>query len=133
MGWAQKRVADVHRIQGRPEEAIENYNMLFGVREWRGALTAEAVYRIGQCYFDQGNYEKAFAFFQRGYVLYEGYPAWAAKAYLGSADCLEQLGKTDQATATLREMLAQDPYAGLPEREQAQTKLDRLTQGGTAQ
>jgi len=132
LGWAQKRIADIYRVQGRLDEAIENYNMLFGVREWRGALTAEALYWIGRCYFEQADFEKAFAFFQRSYVLYEGYPEWAVKGYLGSAACLEKLGKTDQARATLREMLSREQYAGLVEYGLAQTELERLTQGGTA-
>lgn len=125
--WAQKTLGDVYRLQKRPEDAIKTYSLVLGVKEWRGPLWPEALYWIGICHLEQGTPREAFAFFQRIYVLYEAYPAWVAKAYLKSAECLERLDQKADAVKTLQEMLSKESLAQLPETKEAQAMLQRLT------
>lgn len=105
---AMKRLGDLYRLQGQYDRAVETYESLLGVRAWRGPLFPEALYWIGVCKRAQQRPDEAFAYFQRIYVLYGAYPEWAARAYLDSSECLEEVGKHDEAAATLREMAASE-------------------------
>ena len=130
IGLTRKLKADAQRLSGQVEEAIQTYNELFAVREWRGSLTPEALYWIGVCLESQGKFDEAFAFFQRVYVLYEGYPDWSAKAYEGSFQCLEKLGRRADAVKTLQEMLSKPDVAATPEGARARTLLTSLVANG---
>lgn len=128
--WAQKSLGDTYRLQKQYESAIAAYNTILSVKEWRGPLWPEAIYWIAQCLQAQGNHREAFAYYQRLYVLYDGYTAWAAKGYLQSARCLEQLQQNTQAIQTYRELLTKPELAQTPEFTEAQRDLKRLG-GGT--
>jgi TolA-binding protein len=123
-GWAKKREGDILRALNEFERAIESYTTVLAVRQWR-QFWPESLYNIGLCYMQQNRLKEAFAFFQRVYVLYEGYPEWAARAYLRSAECLEKLGKPDEALATYRELLSKQALAETPE---ARTALRLVAQ-----
>ncbi|MCF7848384.1 MAG: tetratricopeptide repeat protein [Kiritimatiellales bacterium] len=125
MDWAQITKANVLRKLGRFEEAFKEYNHVLGVTEWRGPIFAEAMCGMGQCRKAQGNYEKAFAYFQRTYLLYKGYDNgyWAAEAYLGSVECLRSMGDEVQAVKTLHAMLEDDYVNELPQAETARKLL----------
>jgi TolA-binding protein len=125
-GLAQKRLGDVYRLQKQYATAIDAYNTVLGVREWKGPMWPESLYWIGVCQLEQNKVAEAFAYFQRIYVLYQGFPEWAAKAYLQSAACLEKLGRANEAVATYREMLQQEQLAGRPELATAREALQRL-------
>ncbi len=125
-GSAMVRVGDMHRVRGNLDQAIETYNTVLSIKEWKGEAWAEALYNIGLCRREQGETEAAFAFFQRVYVLYAGYPQWVARAYLQSAECLEQLGKTQEAVRTYTEMIHREDVKGLPEVMDAIEALQRL-------
>jgi len=133
IGLTRKLKADALRLSGQLEEAIQTYNELFAVREWRGPLTPESLYWIGVCRDLQGRSEEAFAFFQRVYVLYEGYPEWAAKAYIGSVRSLEKLGRREDMIRTLRELISSEGLAGTPETQEARIWLSRLVPAGGGQ
>jgi TolA-binding protein len=124
---AQKRLGDVYRAQEQYDQAVEAYETLLGVRAWRGPLFPEALFWIGICRRAQHRPEEAFAYFQRIYVLYSAYPEWTARAYLESAACLEQVGRHDEAAATLREMTAAEH---LPDalRAEGRERLNALRQ-----
>ena len=126
VGLTRKLKADALRLSKQYEDAIKTYNELFAVREWRGPLTPEALYWIGVCLETQNKPDEAFAFFQRVYVLYEGYPEWTAKAYAGSVRCLEKLGRREDMVRTLQEMLAGGEVAATSEGKEARKLLDRL-------
>lgn len=96
------------------------------VREWRGPLWPEALYKVGRCHLAKGDAEKAFAYFQRVYVLYGGYTTWVAKAYLDSGACLEQLGRKVEAARTYQEMLAVDALIKTPEGREALQRVTKL-------
>ena len=87
------------------------------------------LYWIGSCRYEQGRTEEAFAFFQRVYVLYEGYPEWTSKAYEGSVNCLRKLGRQEEVIKTLREMAGNAAVAATPEGLRAKAELDKLPGG----
>jgi TolA-binding protein len=122
--------AQAYRELKRYEEAITTYKELFAIREWRGPLTPQALYWIGVCTENLGKPEEAFAFFQRVYVLYEGYTEWVVKSYEGSVRCLEKLKRTDDIIRTYQEMLSNEKVAATPEGARARRELDRLLPGG---
>lgn len=119
-----KLAGDALRLMARYDEAIEMYSQLLKVRAWRGPLTPESLYWSAVCKRSQGDTEKAFAYFQRVYVLYGQYPEWVAKAYAGSVACLRELGREDELIRTWREMLAIPEVAARPEGREAQAGLD---------
>jgi TolA-binding protein len=99
---------------------------VLSVREWRGELWPESLYWCGICKMELGEFEPAFAYFQRVYVLYEGYPEWTARAYLKSAECLLKLNKAAEAMNTYREMLGKESLAKLPEFATAKAEFEKL-------
>jgi TolA-binding protein len=124
-GWAQLMKGNIELIRGDYTEAEKTFNAIFNVRAWRGSVSAEAMLRMAQSWYQQGNYEKAFAFFQRTYLLYKAYDGgrWAADAYLMSADCLRHLGRDSAARNTYRAMLLDEYVRDLPQAETAKTAL----------
>ncbi len=127
VGWARKRRGDVYRLQGQHELAIGAYKELLAIREWRGPLTPEALYCIGQCKMKMGETEEAYAYFQRVYVLYEDYIDWVAPAYERSIECLTQIGGHDaDIINTYKEMMANEKVAATPEGRKAQVQLEKL-------
>jgi TolA-binding protein len=133
---AQTRMLKAHayRLTKDYDLAVETYQEIFKVPDWRGPLTPQALYWLGICRLEQDNPTEAFAFFQRVYVLYEGYTEWAAKAYEGSIRSLEDLGgRTDDIIATLEEMLSKEEIAATPEGIKARTRLAGLRSQGEEQ
>ncbi len=125
-GRVAKIRADVLRLQGSHDEAVEAYLSILGNHEWRGELWPASLFGIGESFRERGELENAFAYYQRVYVLYEGYPRWAARAYLQSAVCLEKLLRHDEAIATYREMLSKEFLTEFKESKQARDALNRL-------
>jgi tetratricopeptide (TPR) repeat protein len=123
----------VYRLQGKHELAVEAYSELLAIREWRGPLTPEALYCIGNSKLELGETEEAFAYFQRIYVLYEQYTEWVAPAYAKSIECLSKLGsRTQDILNTYEEMLANEQVAATPEGKEARVQLNRLRPAGDA-
>ncbi len=121
MGWAQIIKADIQYEMEMFLEAEESYNMAINVPEWRGPISAEAMYGMGRCRLATGDLEGAHSFFQRTYLLYKMYDEgkWAAEGYLAAADVLVKLGRETDAVNTLDSML-EDPYVNtLPQVETA--------------
>lgn len=125
--------AHAYRELKRYEEAVATYKELFAIREWRGPLTPQALYWIGICTENLGKPQEAFAFFQRVYVLYEGYTEWVARAYEGSIRCLGKLSRNDDIIRTYQEMLANPDVAATPEGQRARNELSRLLPAGGKQ
>lgn len=132
----QTRMLKAHacRLTQDYETAIKTYQEIFRIPDWRGPLTPESLYWIGICKLEQGNPTEAFAFFQRVYVMYEGYTEWAAKAYEQSVRCLEELGgRTNDIIATYEEMISKEAIAATPEGIRAQARLAELRPQGENQ
>lgn len=134
VGLTQMIKADSYRMQKNYDQAIETYQNLFKIPDWRGPLTPESLYWIGICKLEQGDPTEAFAFFQRVYVMYEGYTEWAAKAYEASVRCLEELGgRRDDIIATYEEMLSKEEIAATPEGARARERLAQMRPQGDEQ
>jgi len=121
---ARKLQGDAFRLSGQWDRAIETYQKLFSTRTWQGSLAPETLYWIGVCRLEQGDPEKAFAFFQRIYVLYKGHPGWVAKAYEASVTCLEKLGRTEEMVQTWKEMVDNPSLQETPEALRARASLN---------
>ena len=110
----------------RLEEAKKLFEQAAGTHAWRGETTAYCVYSLGQIEARQGHWAEANAYFQRVYVAYQRFLPWVAKAYLGSADSLEKLGKKEGAIKTYREMLRNAKLADFTEAGEARQRLRAL-------
>ncbi len=128
-GLARKLQADAFRLSGDWAKAVETYQKIFSSRAAHGALAPETLYWIGVCKREQGDVAKAFAFFQRIYVLYKGHPEWVAKAYEASVDCLQKLGRNEEAVQTWKEMVANPSIQNTPEGLRAAEALRRASEG----
>ena len=106
-GWAQMLKGRGQADRKEYDEAVKTFKAVFSVGAWRKEVVGEATFRMADAYFEQGDYRKAFAFYQRTYLIYKASDSgrWAAEGYLRSADCLKALGKESEARNTYRAML----------------------------
>ena len=125
-GKAVIRMGDILFRQEQYEEAAVRYEEVVLVREWKGPLWPEALYKNGLSILRGGDTTKAFAYFQRVYVLYASHTEWAARAYLESGKCLELLNRQSEAAQTYREMLKNPALADTPAGIQATKRLSML-------
>ena len=125
VGWSALMKGNIEVLRGDYAEAEKTFQLIFNVRAWRGPVAAEAMYRTGESWFLRGNYEKAFAFYQRTYLLYKAYAGgrWAADAYVKSAECLDKMGRPAAARNTFRAMLLDDYVRELPQSNIARERL----------
>ncbi len=114
---------------GKLDEAQKTFEQVASVREWRGEATAYSVYSLGQIAARRGKWAEANAYYQRVYVGYQKFLPWVAKAYLGSAESFEKLGKTQEATNTYRELLRNGKLTNFTEAAEARKRLEALGQG----
>ncbi len=131
-GEASMRLADILYEKKQFAEARAKYEEILLVREWRGPLWPEALYKIGLCADAQDETEAAFAYFQRVYVLYGQHHEWVAKAYLASGRALEKLGRPADAGKTYEEMLANSDLASLPAAVEVRKRLASLPKSTAA-
>lgn len=125
-GLAMKRAGDILMEKGEYEEASKRFQQVLEVKEWRGEIWPESLYKVGECFLAQGKSREAFAFYQRVYVLYQHYAKWTALAYLRAAEVSEKLGVKTDAIAQLKEMLSLEGLKGMPEYQEAQARLEKL-------
>ena len=109
-------------------EAAKLFEMVAGTKEWRGEATAESLYYLGQVAQETKDYAKAIAFYQRIFLTHQKYPKIVAKAYMDSATCFKELGKSTEAKATYAEMLRNEKLkaAKVPELAEARKQIDQL-------
>lgn len=107
------------------EQADTAYTEVLGVKAWK-VLWPAALYGRGEVARVQRRFEQASAYFERIYLLYGGYRAWAAKAYLARAECLARLYEYQKAIETLDEMLGREDLGDRPERQAALDLLEKL-------
>lgn len=125
-GDSLKRAADMKFALQQFDEARADYLRILEVKEWRGPLWPESLYRVGECLFAQGKLQEAFGYFQRVYVLYEGYPDWAGRAYLQSGIVLEKLNRRREAVTTYQEMLSHEAFHAMECAQEARARLEAL-------
>jgi TolA-binding protein len=114
---------------GRLDEAKKVFEQVASTREWRGEDTAYSVYSLGEIEQKQNKFAEAHAYYQRVYVAYQKFLPWVAKSYLQAAECLQKLGKTQDAVNTLQEMLRNQNLSAFPEYQEARQRLAALGQG----
>lgn len=138
LGWAQLLKGQGELALGEYSQAADTFNTVFNVPSWRGPIYAEAMLRMADAWFAQGDFQKAFAFYQRTYLLYKSYDNgnWAAEAYLKSAECLYKLKRDSAARNTYRAMLLDEYVRDLPQADIAKKVLGpketaELLAGGT--
>jgi len=100
------------------DEAKELFNEIVGTKEWRGLEKAGAIYYLGELSDRSGDKGAAHSYFQRLYLSHAAYPEYAAKGYLRAAELLRAEGKSDEATATLRELINHPKLKDTPEAKQ---------------
>ena len=99
--------ADALRGARRYDEAIAAYSDVLSQRGWRGEIWAEATFKIGLCFLQMDEEEKAQGFFERTYLAYSGFPEWSGQAVLESASLLQRRGEVDSARRTYEFFLNQ--------------------------
>ncbi|MFP4351480.1 MAG: tetratricopeptide repeat protein [Puniceicoccaceae bacterium] len=102
--------ARVYAERGQQEDARERLMQILKTPDWRGEPHAEALYRVGMTYFEEGKYPDAHGFFERAFIGYETFDEWAARSYLMDARTLVEMGDTEGARNTLREAIEKDRY-----------------------
>ena len=109
-------------------EAEKLFEMIAGLKEWRGEATAESLLRLGQIAQENKDYPKAIAYYQRIFLTHQKYPKIVARAYLDSAGCFKELGKTVEAKNTYAEMLRNEKLksGNVTELAEAQKQYDLL-------
>ena len=112
----------------RYPEAEKIFEMIAGLKEWRGEATAESLFFLGRIAQENKDYPKAIGYYQRIFLTHQKYPKIVAKAYLESAACFKELGKTVEAKNTYIEMLRNDKLraAKVTELAEAQKQFDLL-------
>jgi tetratricopeptide (TPR) repeat protein len=106
------------------EDAKKMYEQVAGIREWRGEITAECLFKLGDLEERRGKLPEAIAYYQRVFVTQQKWVNWVARAYLRSADCFERLNRRKEAVAHLQEMGRKEKLKGLPEMEEARKRLE---------
>ena len=109
-------------------DAAAIFKMIGGLKEWRGEATAESLYYLGRIAQENKDFPKALTYYQRVALTHQKYPRLVAKAYMDSAQCFKELGKSKEEKNTYAEMLANEKLiaAKVPELGEAQKQLDQL-------
>ncbi len=119
--------ADLQALSGDTLAARAAYEEVLRDRRARGRRHARALRALAKIYRDQEEPEKAIAYYQRIYTLYQAYPELVVEAYHESALLFERLGDLQAARATFREMFTHETNEGDPERwAAARQDLERL-------
>ena len=109
-------------------EAEKIFEMIAGLKEWRGEATAESLLCLGRIAQENKDYPKAIAYYQRIFLTHQKYPKIVAQAYMDSAACFKELGKPVEAKNTYAEMLRNEKLrtANTPELAEAQKQFDQI-------
>jgi tetratricopeptide (TPR) repeat protein len=91
-----------------------------------GQDKSEALFRIAELQMRQKKPQLAIPYYQRIYVMYGRWRDVVARAYLRSGEAFEQISDKDAARKTYEEFIANEQFAGLPERQQAEQRLKSL-------
>jgi len=107
---AVMKQGDALRKIGDFSSARQKYNQVATNREWRGPIQAEALYKIGESFAEEGDNDHAVAAFQNVYIGFAAYVNWAAKAYLETGRILIEMGKLAEAREVWDEFLESEMY-----------------------
>ncbi len=119
------KLGEIYTMQGKTDDADQCYREVLGVRDWRPQWP-RALFGRGTCAEKKGDWLKAAAYYERIYVMYGGYRAMTAKAYLARAKCLRRGYETKKAIETLTAMRANEDLRSFPEYAEAGRLLSAL-------
>ncbi len=96
---------DALRMEKNYDAARSSYLdiAMSGKRSALGEPSAEALYKTGLCWYEQGDWGKAHAYFERVFIAYFKYEYWGSRAYYYAARALWSLDNRRDANATLVE------------------------------
>jgi len=125
VAWAQILKGRVFLETGDLDPARKAFRATLTVRNWRGEPYAEASFYLGAVAEKEGDFKKAFGWYQRTYSQYKGHAKgfWAAEAYLASVRCLLEMGLENDMRNTFRAMLFDKYVNTLPQADDAKTAL----------
>ncbi len=106
------------------DEAKKAFEDIVGNKEWSGFEKAGSVFQLGEIADQSGNKGAANVYFQKVYLSHAKYVEFAAKAYIRSAEMLEETGDHAGAVKTYRDMVANPKYAETPEIKIARQKAE---------
>ena len=96
-------LGDAARLVKKYDEARYYYQKVFMKRKLRGEPLAESLYKNGLCWFEQGDWGKAHAYFERVYIGFFNFEYWGSRSYYYGACALYSLGLRRDANAVLIE------------------------------
>lgn len=96
-------VAKSQYMQGNYKDPVKPLTEIVGTKEWKGELTAEALYWLGECEFAQKNFAVAANYYQRIFLSFGKFSEWSVKGYMQAAECFKAMGEPDKARKHLEE------------------------------
>ncbi len=96
-------LADSLRLMKKYDSARQEYQKIYMNRKTKGEPIAEALYKTGLCFFEQGQWVDAHVCFERVFVAFFRYEYWGSRAYYYDAQALYSMGERRDAKATLVE------------------------------
>ncbi|MEX2574877.1 MAG: tetratricopeptide repeat protein [Balneolaceae bacterium] len=114
-------IANIRLSEERFEEARDLYRLVSG--ESSTETGAEAQFKLGLSYQEEGDYEEALREYARVSVLYEAYDIWVAEAKYRSAEIHILQGNRGDAVNVLNDVT--DNYPDTEAAEKARRLLDR--------
>lgn len=98
-------MGDCLRYLKRPQEAVPYYSSVSKNPICQGNAAAEAIFKVGLCYFEEKKWGNACYFFQYVVVAYPSFEYWTARAYYYGALAQVNMGNNIIAKNFLREYL----------------------------
>ena len=96
-------VAKAQFMQQKFDQVEKPLLEIVGSKEWKGELTAEALYWLGQNAFAQKKYAEAVNYYQRIFLSFGKFTDWSIKGYTEAAEAFRALGEPDKAKQHLKE------------------------------
>jgi TolA-binding protein len=124
--WAFLRLGEIELQRNNLAAAQTAFETLLSVKEWRGESWAEALYQLGLVHMARKEWDEAFVIFERNYVLYSGFPRWAARSFLKAAECQERTQRPAEAVKVLEMMLQTELVNEQAEAAEARKRLAEL-------
>ncbi len=125
---SQVRLAHAELLarRGETDAAVDVLEALLADEYAPARKKSRALVRIGDLFSRKGEENKAFAYYQRVYVMYGRWTEDVARAYLRCGEILEARNDAGGAHATYKEMLLRADVAATPEGEEARRRLESL-------
>jgi TolA-binding protein len=120
------RIAEIYREDKDYTSALEQYQSILQVRDWRGAVWAETCYLIGEIFESQNEPLKAHGYYERTYLSYSQFPEWAGKALYADGKLLEEMNEMDSARSVYREYMALPKAETLENYEEVKRRYDTI-------